>query len=229
MTKHRIQKLLAEAGIASRRKAEDLLREGKVKVNGVTKSIGDKATRSDTITVDNKKVIFTEYHYIMLHKPKGYLCTAFDPRKRKTVYELVPKVPGLKHIGRLDQDTTGLLLFTNDGDFFHSIAHPSKEVAKTYIAELNRAFSREDLNRLNKGIRGKKVTVEKVKARTLSNNTVEVTLHVGQKHVVKLLFEELGYNVIGLHRSHVGGLGLGNLQVGKWEELDTKLRSQIFL
>lgn len=224
----RVQKLLAEAGVCSRRKAEELIERGRVHINGTVATLGAKATYADDVRVDGKKIFFTERLYFLFNKPRGYLTTVRDPKGRKTIMALLPKHTRLFAVGRLDFDTEGLLLITNDGDFSQSIAHPSKEIKKTYLAELNREIVPSDLNRLKKGIRLKETFVKDIHAKKTGERTVTVTLHVGQKHVVKEIFKAIGYKVVHLKRTHIGNLGLGDLAVGKYRSLSSEEIKKIY-
>ena len=173
----RVQKIIAESGLCSRRKAEELIEDGKVTVNGVTITIGDKADKeTDNICVEGQKIHIEEKVYYPLNKPKNYLCTSSDVYKRKTVLELVPKKKRVYSVGRLDRDATGLLLITNDGDFANNITHPSHEVKKTYIAVLDAPFKPSQAKILEEGIRLDKQLV-KGKIVVLDKDTIAITIH----------------------------------------------------
>lgn len=224
----RVQKIIASSGICSRRKAEEMIDEGRVKVNGVVISLGDKAdAKEDIILIDNKQIRIEEKKYYMLNKPKGYITTSDDMYNRKKVTDLVPKSPRVFSVGRLDRDATGILILTNDGDFAQNIAHPSKEVEKTYIAILDKPFESPDLKKLKEGMDIEKHTV-KAKVVILDKKTVAITLHVGIHKIVKRLFKELGYFVRSLHRTHIGSLPV-DIESGEWRELTSEDKELIFI
>lgn len=212
----RVQKLLANAGIASRRKCEDLISAGKVKVNGKLVTLGDKATLDDKITVDGKLVKFEKKVYLMLNKPKGFISTVSEKHGMKTIMDLVKSKERVYPVGRLDKNTTGLLIFTNDGDFANHIMHPKFELEKTYVATLDKEFV--DANKLEKGIiiDDRKV---KVKIIRFDGNIISIKIHEGRKHIVRRIFEKLGYKVEELSRTSIGNLKLGRLPLGSSREI----------
>ncbi len=215
----RIQKIIAAAGIASRRKAEELIAAGRVKVNGRTARIGESADDgTDAITVDNEPLPKQKKRYILLYKPYGYTTTTSDPYERKLVTDLVDLPEELFPVGRLDKDTEGLLILTNDGGFANKVMHPRYEVEKTYFVELEDRIGSSELQQLQHGImiEGRKVTV---KVRKLSPDAVEVTLHEGRHKIVKRLFRKLGNYVKGLNRIRIGSVTGRGLKRGKWREL----------
>ena len=216
----RLQKLLAMAGVASRRKAEALILEGNVYVNGnAVTELGAKASQYDDITVDGKKIIFEEKKYVMLHKPTGIICSAKDNFGRTTVLDLVPSDVRLFSVGRLDYDTSGLLLLTNDGEWANKLMHPSNNVKKTYVAKLNCLPSHEDLKKFRDGlyIEGKKTAPSEIEI--ISKNTAKITLHEGRNRQVRKMCEAIGIEVISLKRISIGNLHLGELLLGKWRYL----------
>ena len=225
----RIQKLIAEYGYTSRRKAEELITDGRVKVNGEVVSLGDKASRSDIITIDdisiNKEVAKRVY---VLNKPREVVSTVSDDKNRKTVVDLIKTNERIYPIGRLDYDTTGLILLTNDGELANILMHPKNNIKKTYIAKLNKILSKEDSIRIKKGIKidGRVVEVDFIKLRSLDkkNNTsiVEITIHEGRNHIIRRLFETLNYDVIKLKREGYAFLTLGDLKSGDYRELSLK-------
>lgn len=225
----RIQKLIAEYGYTSRRKAEELITDGRVKVNGEVVSLGDKASRNDIITIDdisiNKEVAKRVY---VLNKPREVISTVSDDKKRKTVVDLIKTNERIYPIGRLDYDTTGLILLTNDGELANILMHPKNNIKKTYIAKLNKILSKEDSIRIKKGIKvdGRVVEVDFIKLRSLDkkNNTsiVEITIHEGRNHIIRRLFETLNYDVIKLKREGYAFLTLGDLKSGDYRELSLK-------
>jgi 23S rRNA pseudouridine2605 synthase len=214
----RVQKLIANAGLASRREAETWIEEGRVQVNGVTIKLGDKALPSDKVTVNGAPVTFHKHHYYMLHKPKGYVTTRDDKvYKKRTVMDLIPVEERIYPVGRLDKDTTGLLLFTSDGEWANRIMHPRYEVEKVYIATLDRPFEHKHIAELQQGVRLKEGVV-KAKVRLLSTRKVEVTLHQGLNHVVKRILKEKGYWVADLARVKVGAIAL-DIPLGAYRPL----------
>lgn len=204
----RVQKIIAESGLCSRRKAEVLIEEGKVSVNGVIITIGDKADRdNDKIFVEGQQIVVEEKIYYILNKPKNYLCTSNDLYDRKTILDLLPKKKRIFSVGRLDRDATGLLLVTNDGDFANKITHPSNEITKTYIATLDNPFHKSDSKKLEEGIQIDKQLV-KGSIVVLDKKTIAITIHNGMNKVVKRICKALGYYVRQLHRTHIGGLAI---------------------
>ncbi len=214
----RVQKILAHAGIASRRKCEELIAAGKVKVNGKIIKLGDKADPAkDTITVENKKVKLEHKVYIMLNKARGTISTASDPQGRKTVLDVVRVPERVFPVGRLDKDAQGLLLLTNDGEFANKIMHPRYELAKTYEVLLHKALLEEHLIKLKKGL---KIDGRPVVPKDISGaKVITITIHEGRKHIVKRLFERLGYRVRKLKRTQIGKLKLAGLNSGEWRFL----------
>jgi 23S rRNA pseudouridine2605 synthase len=229
MAETRLQKLLAERGIASRRKAEELIEQGKVKVNGRVAHIGDKADpRRDVILVAGKRLAKAEEPtYILLNKPRGFVTTMQDEMGRKCVAELV-KGLGVRvyPVGRLDRDSEGMLLMTNDGDFANAIMHPSTHVPKNYRVTVRESVSDEQLNAFHEGIvlDGRKtapadaIVITEEEGRTV----LEIVLYEGRNRQIRRMCEQMGLEVIRLRRVAIGGVKLGMLQPGKWRYLDPK-------
>ena len=226
----RLQKVIASFGYASRRKAEDLIRKQKVMVNGeVVTELGTKVSPSDVISIDgviiNKDV---KHEYYILNKPRSVISSVNDEAGRITVVDLIDTEARLYPIGRLDYDTTGLILLTNDGDFANALMHPSRQIEKTYIAKLDKVLTKEDILAIKKGITIDKRIVEvkrfKVKKRDLEKNTdiVEITIVEGRNHIVKRLFKELGVNVVKLSRIAYGFLDIKDLKSGEYRNLTIK-------
>ncbi len=225
----RIQKLISEYGYASRRKAEELINQGRVKVNGKAVALGDKANKSDLITIDdisiNKDITKKVY---MLNKPREVISTTSDDKNRKTVVDLIKTSERIYPIGRLDYDTTGLILLTNDGELANILMHPKNNIKKTYIAKLNKILTKEDSIKIKKGIKidGRVVEVDFIKLRKIDkkNNTsiVEITIHEGRNHIIRKLFEAMHYDVIKLKRESYAFLTLGDLKSGDYRELSLK-------
>ena len=230
----RLQKILAAAGIASRRKAEELITQGRVQVNKETvTALGTKADpQRDHIRVDGKKIHAAESHrYFVLNKPKGYVTTTHDPQGRPTVLDLLP--PALRAlriypVGRLDRDTSGLLLLTNDGDFALHLSHPRYSLEKCYHALLNGRPTESELEKLRKGVTfseddGRPFTSSSARVRVLCREGhdcwVELAIHEGRKRQIRRMVATVGYAVTQLERVAIGTLSLGELPLGKWRHL----------
>lgn len=215
----RVQKIIAASGYCSRRKAEVLISEGLVTVNGKKISLGDKAEDGDDVRVEGKRISAPKKMYILLNKPRGYVCTAYDPKGRKTVLDLVADVPERVYsVGRLDYDASGALIMTNDGDFANKIAHPRFECPKRYVVKLRRDLSENDIKKIRSGvlIDGKMVKAELF---VLVPNQTEVTVHVGMHKVVKRIFKAVDNFVRKLKRVAIGPVELGDLRTGSWRPL----------
>ncbi len=231
----RLQKFLADRGVASRRKAEEMIEQGIVRVNGHPAKLGDKVDeRRDLVTVRGKRVeAQKELVYLMLNKPRGYITTLSDENGRKCVADLVRDV-GVRvyPIGRLDKDSEGMLLLTNDGNFSNAMMHPSTHVPKHYRVTLRSVVLPEQLTQLREGvvIDGRKtlpadvtVVLEEPKTATTAPRTVlEITLYEGRNRQIRKMCETLGLEVIRLKRFAMGGVKLGMLPTGKWRYLDPK-------
>ena len=224
----RLQKVIANTGFTSRRKAEELIKNGKVKVNGkIVTELGTKVNASDLIEVENKVLEKTDRkYYFMLNKPRGYISSCEDEKNRKTIVDLIGIEARIYPVGRLDYDTTGLILLTNDGELTNILTHPKNEVPKTYIAKIEGNLTLEEFYRLKKGvvIENRKVTPEFIKIRKKSENSdiVEITIVEGRNHIVKKIFESVNHAVIKLKREKYGFLTLGNLESGEYRELSIK-------
>jgi len=219
----RLNAYLARAGVASRRGADELIRVGRVCVNGKVAGLATFVEGGDRVEVDGRAVAPEMLTYVLLHKPAGVLTTARDPRGRPTVVGLVGHERRVVPVGRLDADTTGALLLTNDGDLAHALAHPRYEVDKVYEAEVAGAPSSDALRRLREGVAlpdGLTAPAHvRVRTRRRANATLEVTLHEGRKHQVKRMCDAVGHPVERLHRSAYAGLTLEGLAPGEWREL----------
>ena len=222
----RLQKYMADCGIASRRKSEELIAAGKVKVNGKTAKIGDKVDpKRDQVTVDGRKVRKDqEARYIMLHKPRGFISTMSDEMDRKCVAQLVADVGTRVYpVGRLDRDSEGLLLFTNDGEFANNMTHPSKHVSKIHRVTIRPDITDEQVAQMMAGILidGKKTLPADVRVlQKYEDRTVlEVTLCEGRNRQIRKMCEALGLEVARLKRTAIGPVKLGMLQQGKWRDL----------
>jgi len=215
----RLNAYLARAGVASRRRADALIRAGRVRVNGAPGELNTVVAKSDVVEVDGARVQRQRLAYVLLHKPAGAVTTARDPQGRRTVVELVPDEPRVVPVGRLDADTTGALLLTNDGDLAHRLAHPRYGVPKVYEAEVEGSPSADALARLREGVELDDGVTAPAEARMLAPGRIELTLHEGRKHQVKRMCEMVGHHVRRLHRSRYAGLDLDGLEPGEWREL----------
>lgn len=223
----RLQKVMAHAGIASRRKSEELIKEGKVKVNGkVVTELGTQVAQSDKIEVDNVPIESEEPVYFLLNKPRSTISAVTDDKNRKVVTDLFPMIEQrIYPVGRLDYDTTGALILTNDGDFAQLLMHPKNEVKKTYVAKVKGLISKKALRQLEKGvtIEGKKTAPAQVKlmsADTQKNTSmIELIIHEGRNHQVKKMLESVGYPVQKLTREVYGNVSTKGLNSGEWREL----------
>ena len=225
----RLQKVIAASGFASRRKAEELILKGKVFVNGekITE-LGTKVSGDDDILVDGVQITKEEKVYFLINKPRRTISSASDEKGRTTVVDLIETNARIYPIGRLDYNTTGLLILTNDGDLTNILMHPSNEVPKKYIAKLNKCMAITDLKKLERGItiEGRKCIPTRVKLKTNDTNKdyamVEITIIEGRNHIVKKLFQELGYLVDALTRIEYGFLTLDKLKSGDYRKLTIK-------
>ncbi len=219
--KQRLQKIIAQSGRCSRRKAEDWILLGYVTVNGKTAQIGEQADPDvDEIVVRGKKLKAKQEHvYYALNKPIGIISSSDDEMGRDNVLSLVPKKPRVFSVGRLDKDTEGLLLLTNDGDWANSIMHPKFNITKTYEVTVNKPFLQEDSDRLKQGVAidGKKITPDSVDI--LSPKQIKLVIHEGQKRVVRRMMGRIDFDVVNLKRTHIGTFELGSIKIGTWRPL----------
>lgn len=222
----RLQKYLSMCAVASRRKAEELIAQGKVKVNGKVAQIGDKISpKHDTVTVSGRKIVGSRKHYyIMLHKPRGYITTMDDEMGRKCVAELVRDVGARVYpVGRLDKDSEGLLLMTNDGEFANHMTHPSKHIPKTYRVTVRPDVTEDMLTAFATGmeIDGRITAPADAHIIEKQDNRVvmEIVLYEGRNRQIRKMCESLGLEVARLKRTSMGSLKLGMLSPGKWREL----------
>jgi len=219
----RLNAFLARAGVASRRKADELIRAGRVRVNGEPGELGTVVAARDVVEVDGEPVARQRLAYVLLHKPAGVVTTTRDPQGRPTVVDLVGHPVRAVPVGRLDADTTGALLLTNDGRLAHRLAHPRYGVPKVYEAEVEGVPGAEALRRLREGVeledgRTAPATVRVLRRRAASA-VLELTLHEGRKRQVKRMCEAVGHPVRRLHRSRYAALDLRGLEPGEWREL----------
>lgn len=225
----RLQKVIAQAGIASRRKAEELIKDGKVKVNGeVKKELGTKVSESDKVEVNNKPIEKETKEYYLLNKPRGVITTTNDEHGRKIVTDLIETSARIYPVGRLDYDTTGAILLTNDGEFANILMHPSNKIDKVYLAKLEGIIKGEQINALKNGImlddvlvKASRVKLKKVNQEN-STSMVEITIHEGKNHQVKRMFESVGFHVEKLTRERIGIFDINNLKSGQYRKLTPK-------
>lgn len=226
----RLQKVIANSGYCSRRKAEELIVNGRVKVNGeVVTELGVKVSSDDAISIDGKALKLEEDKvYFLLNKPRGVVSTSSDDKGRKTVVDLIDTDKRIYPVGRLDYDTTGLLLLTNDGNLANLLMHPTNGIPKKYVAKLNKFFEISDLKRLEKGIMIDGIMCIPTRVKIKTNNRekdfsiVEVTILEGRNHIIKRLFMELGYLVDKLSRIEYSFLNLDGLKRGEYRMLSIK-------
>ena len=220
----RLQKFLSQAGVASRRSSEELITGGRVSINGrVATELGVRVQPSDDIRVDGKRIRPAASQWYALHKPRGYMSTRSDPQGRQTLYDLVPPpMRRLFYVGRLDFDSEGLVLLTNDGDTAHRLLHPRYGVDREYDVELEEQIDDSALEQLRIGVQ---LDDGRARARTVrrkGGRRVVLTLQEGRKREVRRMFAELGYRVIRLRRVRYGPIRLGDLPSGDWRALDAR-------
>jgi pseudouridine synthase len=216
----RLNAFLARAGVASRRKADELIKAGRVRVNGEPGELNTFVESRDVVEVDGERVAKQALGYVLLHKPAGVVTTASDPQGRPTVVGLVAHESRLVPVGRLDADTTGALLLTNDGALAHRLAHPRYGVEKVYEVETWREPTDEALRRLAEGVELEDGLTSPARVRRLGPARFELVLHEGRNRQVRRMCEAVGHRVRRLHRSLYAGLGVEGLAPGAWRELD---------
>ena len=220
--KVRINKYLSSCGLGSRRKCESLVIEGKVRVNGkLISDLGFLVAQNDVVLVDGEEFRpASEFSYVMLHKPKGVITSMSDDKGRKTVIDILPnEFKKLKPVGRLDYDSEGLLLFTNDGDLAYNLTHPSREVSKTYVVKVEGEVKESQLAVMRAGVVIDGVRLNKCKVKLLEKDNkyskLEVVINEGRNRQVRKMFDAVGLNVVFLKRTQIGDLRLGGLARGK--------------
>lgn len=224
----RLNAFLARAGVASRRGADELIKAGRVKINSEIGQLNTQVKDSDFVTVDNQSVRSQKLRYILLNKPRNTVTTLHDPENRPTVIDVIKIKERVVPVGRLDTNTTGALLLTNDGELAHKLMHPSFGINKVYEAVVEGEITDKKLHKLVRGIELEDGKTAPAKARRLEGQSllqglslqaVEITIHEGRNHQVKRMLEAVGLPVQKLHRSKYGPLGLDGLKSGKWREL----------
>lgn len=224
----RLQKVIAQAGICSRRKAEELVKDGKVKVNNEVVTLGMQVESSDTITVCGKLIRKEEKVYFLLNKPRGVICTASDDKNRKTVVDLIKTDKRIYPVGRLDYDTTGALILTNDGELANVLMHPKNGITKVYYVKMEGKLLGDEIHTLERGIvvDNKTLKPDKIKFRKYDASTnvtyASVILHEGHNHEIKKLFEYINHPVIKLKRESIAFLDILSLKSGEYRMLNPK-------
>ncbi len=216
----RLNKYLALQTGISRREADNLIEKGSVKVNGQIARIGQQVSPEQTVTLNNQPVQNALMQYIAINKPTGYVCSRRQQGNTPTVYELLPNnLHHLKLVGRLDSESSGLILLTNDGDFAHKMTHPKFYKQKIYEVELNTELKPEDLNNIEKGVQIED-GVSKFLVQKITGNKYKVTMHEGRNRQIRRTFASLGYQVTKLHRTSFGNFKINNLLPGKFKEIE---------
>ena len=232
----RLQKYLAQCGVASRRKCEELILQGRVQVNGVTVTeLGTKINpEKDKIKFDGKDIKQAQkLVYILLNKPIGYVTTADDQFGRDTVLDLVKVKERIVPVGRLDMYTSGALILTNDGDFVYQVTHPKHEIEKTYTVTIKGIVQNSEVEQLRNGIKIDDYITKPARVKILKTDTekdisrLEITIHEGKNRQVRKMSEAVGRKVLALHRSKIGGIGVKDIELGKWRYLTANEVQQI--
>lgn len=225
----RLQKVIANSGYCSRRKAEELIEAGKVKVNGKTiYELGTKVDSNDTIMINNKSLKKEDKVYYLLNKPRQVITSVSDDKGRKTVVDLIDTKERIYPVGRLDYDTTGALILTNDGELANMLMHPSSNINKVYIAKVKGLIGKKEINKLESGVvidgfkTSKSIARIKKYDKTTDTSIVELTIHEGKNHQVKKMFEAIGYDVIKLKRERIAFLNVNDLKSGEYRKLNPK-------
>jgi 23S rRNA pseudouridine2605 synthase len=222
----RVQKLLSNYGYCSRRRAEELIEQGKVKVNNKTVSLGDKATEKDEISVEGVVVSKPKKIYLAFNKPIGCV-TALRDAQYPTIMKYIRIKERVFPVGRLDYNTSGLLILTNDGDFANHIMHPRYKINKTYCVELSKPIQDSDIKKIERGVVLEDGRTSPAQINKISKNKVEINIHEGRNRIVRRIFKSLKYGVKSLERVAIGNLRLGNLEPKKYRELSDKEQKNI--
>ena len=232
----RLQKYLANCGVASRRKCEEYIKQGKIKVNGgIVTELGTKINpEKDIIEFENKKIKQNSKSiYILLNKPIGYVTTADDQFGRDTVLDLVKVRERIVPVGRLDMYTSGALILTNDGDFVYKVTHPKHEIEKTYTVTVKGIVQNSEVEQLRQGVKIEEYITKPAKVKILKTDTekeisrLEITIHEGKNRQVRKMCEAVGRKVLALHRSKIGNIGVKDIELGKWRYLNSKEVEQL--
>ena len=227
----RLQKYIADCGVTSRRKAEDLIIEGKIKVNGVVvKELGTKVSIGNDIVEYNGKILKKqeEFVYILLNKPIGYVTTSKDQFNRDSVLDLVKTNKRIVPVGRLDMYTSGALILTNDGEFVYKVTHPKHEIEKTYTVTITGIVKNEEVEQLKKGVAIEDYVTKPAKVKILktdeekNQSRLEITIHEGKNRQIRKMCEAINHKVLALHRSKIAGIGVKDIELGKWRYLNEK-------
>ena len=231
MEEIRLQKYIADCGITSRRKAEELIKQGKIKVNGqIVYELGTKINpQKDMVLYQDKKIKEKEKNvYILLNKPIGYVTTVKDQFKRPSVLDLVKVKQRVVPVGRLDMYTSGALILTNDGDFVYQVTHPKHEIDKTYTVTIKGIVTEQDVELLKNGVKIEEYTTKPAKVKILktdlekNSSRLEIIIHEGKNRQIRKMCEAVGYPVLALHRSKISGIGVKDLPLGKWRFLSKR-------
>jgi pseudouridine synthase len=220
----RLNKYLASCGVGSRRACDDLIQGGRVEVNGSPcLNMGTRVAPGDHVRVDGKRVVAKEPVVVAFHKPRGLVCTREDELGRDTIYSLLPgSLHSLHHMGRLDRDSEGLLILTNDGDLSQRLMHPSKSVEKEYLVTSNQSFENVHLDQWLEGVHTPEGKLKAKAIERLSPRRIRMVLDHGAKRQIRVMFDTLGYQVVKLLRIRIGNLWLGDLEPGKWAFLNPR-------
>ena len=237
MEEVRLQKYLANCGIASRRKAEELIVNGKISINGkVVTELGTKINpKVDKVSYNGKEVRLEDEHvYILLNKPIGYVTTAKEQFGRDSVMDLVKVKERVVPVGRLDMYTSGALILTNDGEFVYQLTHPKHEVEKTYTVTIKGIVKNEEVEKLRKGVKIEDYITKEAKVKILktdkekNQSRLEITIHEGKNRQIRKMCEAIGHKVLALHRSKIAGIGVKELGLGKWRYLSKEEVNMFF-
>ncbi len=215
----RLSAFLAKAGLSSRRKAAKYIKQNRIRVNGAIGQLNSEVGAGDIVELDGKEIKLQQNRYILLNKPAGYVSTLTDPRGRPKILDLLRISERIVPVGRLDKDTTGAILLTNDGELAHRLMHPSFEIDKIYEAQVEGEITGDKLSKLERGIKLEDGPTRPAKASRLSDDKIELTIHEGRKHQVKRMLAAVELPVRRLHRSKYGPLDLTGLKLGEWREL----------
>ena len=233
----RLQKFLARCGVASRRKCEELITDGKIKVNGkVTTELGTKIEpESDIVEYNGQVIKQNEKHvYILLNKPIGYVTTNHDQFNRDTVLDLVKVKERIVPVGRLDMYTSGALILSNDGDFIYKVTHPKHEIEKTYTVTIKGIITNEEVQSLRNGVKIENYITRPAKVKILKTDNekkqsrLEITIHEGKNRQIRKMCEAVGRKVLALHRTKIGNIGVKDLKIGTWRYLSEKEKNSLF-